>query len=164
MIRAAAGNKVVNPKRVVSGSECWARLEDAVLMAPLTLGQFLDALREQPAGHTNTATHRDTTPSPLQPHSHRPQSAMQATTTPSVVNLYVHDWSLPVNCGTDSGGLLDRLLLPPHVADDYLRMTPPNSLYRDVWPSLFVGKLCSLTFQTDSRVSRPRWDNLGAAC
>lgn len=34
---------------------------------------------------------------------------------------------------------MQDLIIPDYVADDFLRRTPPGSLYHDSWPSLFVA-------------------------
>lgn len=34
---------------------------------------------------------------------------------------------------------MEELTIPEYVSDDLLRRTPPGSLYRDSWPSLFIA-------------------------
>uniref|UniRef100_A0A1X7VFD8 JmjC domain-containing protein n=2 Tax=Amphimedon queenslandica TaxID=400682 RepID=A0A1X7VFD8_AMPQE len=48
---------------------------------------------------------------------------------------YLFDWSIPLYCSE----LVNELLIPRYFSDDYLQRTPPGSLYRDSWPSLFIA-------------------------
>ena len=48
---------------------------------------------------------------------------------------YLFDWSLPLNCPE----LVKELQIPKYFASDFLQRTPPGSLYRDSWPSLFIA-------------------------
>jgi len=48
---------------------------------------------------------------------------------------YCHDWSIPLHCPE----LLHGLRVPKYFAGDYLQHAPEGSLYRDTWPSLFIG-------------------------
>ena len=48
---------------------------------------------------------------------------------------YLFDWSLPLHCPE----LAKQLTIPRYYAGDYLQRTPPGSLYRDSWPSLFLS-------------------------
>jgi hypothetical protein len=61
---------------------------------------------------------------------------------PSLDLEYVVDWSLPQHCPQllemEARGA-PMLRLPALCAADWLQDTPPNTLYRDTWPSLFVG-------------------------
>ncbi|KAF0686499.1 Aste57867_21686 [Aphanomyces stellatus] len=52
--------------------------------------------------------------------------------------LYVHDVSLPLHLPqlmAQDGGVH----IPAYFARDYLQHAPPGALYRETWPSLFVG-------------------------
>mmetsp|Transcript_11218 Transcript_11218/g.17627 ORF Transcript_11218/g.17627 Transcript_11218/m.17627 type:complete len:306 (+) Transcript_11218:856-1773(+) len=48
---------------------------------------------------------------------------------------YLFDWNLPDN----APDLCSELNIPVYFADDYLQHLPEGSLYRDAWPSLFIG-------------------------
>ena len=51
---------------------------------------------------------------------------------------YLYDWSLPQHCADEllhAGGFR----VPRYFANDLLQRLEPGSLYRDAWPSLFVG-------------------------
>ena len=48
---------------------------------------------------------------------------------------YLFDWSLPLHCPE----LAKQLTIPRYFARDFLQRTPPGSLYRDSWPSLFLS-------------------------
>jgi hypothetical protein len=48
---------------------------------------------------------------------------------------YLFDWSLPLHCPD----LAAELTIPHYFAGDFLQRTPPGTLYRDSWPSLFVS-------------------------
>ena len=48
---------------------------------------------------------------------------------------YVFDWSIPQHCPE----LLDELLIPKYFAKDLLQQLPQGTLYRESWPSLFIG-------------------------
>lgn len=48
---------------------------------------------------------------------------------------YLFDWSIPLNCPE----LAKQLTIPRYFAGDFLQRTPPGSLYRDSWPSLFIS-------------------------
>eukprot|EP00656_Telonema_subtile_P035014 TRINITY_DN39037_c0_g1_i2.p1 TRINITY_DN39037_c0_g1~~TRINITY_DN39037_c0_g1_i2.p1 ORF type:complete len:392 (+),score=94.92 TRINITY_DN39037_c0_g1_i2:207-1382(+) len=48
---------------------------------------------------------------------------------------YLHDWSLPQN----APDVLSELSIPKYFAADWLQRVVNDSMYRDSWPSLFVG-------------------------
>lgn len=48
---------------------------------------------------------------------------------------YLFDWSLPQHCPS----LLDELVVPRHFAGDLLQRATRGTLYREAWPSLFIG-------------------------
>ncbi|KAL3933988.1 MAG: hypothetical protein SGPRY_000031 [Prymnesium sp.] len=68
-------------------------------------------------------------------------------------NRYLFDWSLPQNApellsgsGEDSG-----FVVPRYFCNDFLQRAPVGSLYRESWPSLFVGpsgSSCSVHIDT----------------
>ena len=53
----------------------------------------------------------------------------------AVDQKYLFDWSIPLYCPE----LLDELIIPRYFTDDFLQLTPPGSLYRESWPSLFIA-------------------------
>ena len=50
---------------------------------------------------------------------------------------YLFDWSLPQHCADEL--LRGGFRVPRYFANDLLQRLEPGSLYRDAWPSLFVG-------------------------
>ena len=58
-----------------------------------------------------------------------------------VGHRYLFDWSLPLHCPE----LANEMNIPKYFAGDLLQRTPPGSLYRDTWPSLFIAPagICS---------------------
>jgi len=48
---------------------------------------------------------------------------------------YLVDWSIPQNCEE----LLQNFKLPIYFSYDILQCSPVDSIYRDTWPSLFIG-------------------------
>eukprot|EP00047_Mylnosiga_fluctuans_P006817 m.249306 g.249306 ORF g.249306 m.249306 type:complete len:494 (+) comp16067_c0_seq1:94-1575(+) len=50
---------------------------------------------------------------------------------------YLFDWSLPLFCPE----LAADLAVPKYFANDFLQRTAPGSMYRDSWPSLFIGAM-----------------------
>lgn len=87
----------------------------------------------------------------------------------SVEMRYLFDWSLPLNApsllegyvedGNDGTGQVDKcgklrrgeFVVPRYFCNDLLQRTPPGSLYRESWPSLFIGpsgSSCSLHIDT----------------
>jgi len=122
-------------KTRVEGSCSWAGLENA---GDSTIGSFVDSLhQEQGKG--------------------------------SVEMRYLFDWSLPLNApsllegyvedGNDGTGQVDKcgklrrgeFVVPRYFCNDLLQRTPPGSLYRESWPSLFIGpsgSSCSLHIDT----------------
>jgi hypothetical protein len=55
--------------------------------------------------------------------------------TSSTELRYLFDWSLPLHCPE----LAKQLTIPRYFGGDFLQRTPPGSLYRDSWPSLFLS-------------------------
>ncbi|CAK4670435.1 hypothetical protein LEN26_010978 [Aphanomyces euteiches] len=49
--------------------------------------------------------------------------------------LYVHDVSIPLHFP----GLAETMNIPAYFAGDFLQLAPQGSLYRETWPSLFLG-------------------------
>ncbi|CAM9461617.1 unnamed protein product, partial [Hapterophycus canaliculatus] len=132
-LRREAGAKVVPVRRWVPDSVSWARLEAA---GQLPLEQLLappplpDGRAPSPLGGDGgmcpDRTGGEASPSgPGQPKEADP--------------LYLHDWSLPQNLGTDSS-LLGRFQVPKFFAGDMLQRLAGRGLpYTDSWPSLFLG-------------------------
>lgn len=48
---------------------------------------------------------------------------------------YIHDWGLSSQCDE----LLSELTMPKYFIGDVLQFLPAGSMYRDSWPSLFLG-------------------------
>jgi len=49
---------------------------------------------------------------------------------------YCHDWSIEMHCPE----LLEEIIgIPKYFSGDYLQHMPAGSMYKDTWPSLFVG-------------------------
>jgi len=116
-LRAELGEKNFVPRRRVKYSGDWASLEDA---PALTIATFLDAMGT--GGHVEAASgdtdrHRD----------------RQTQTSPC--DTYLFDWNLPDNAPE----LCKEIRVPVYFADDFLQQLPVGAMYRDAWPSLFVG-------------------------
>jgi hypothetical protein len=108
------GNKTFVPRQRVQQSPDWASLEDA---PAVTVAAFIDAMRSE-GGHQMTA---DATAHNIAHPAHR--------------STYLFDWNLPDN----APHLCSELNIPIYFADDLLQRLPEGTMYRDAWPSLFVG-------------------------
>ena len=113
---------------------------------------------------------------------------LRAVATPAAAGAeleYLFDWPLPVHCPE----MLSDLKILSYFSQDLFQRTPEGSLYRDSWPSLFVGppgSACSLHIDANSThfwmalfgegtkewvlfpadqtpLLHPRWPPLGAA-
>ena len=111
-IKEDIGKIPVEMKQEVSQSTHWARLEDVLLLKPQTLDEFIDLMQT----HSKSKRHlKDWKP----------------------MNRYIHDWSIPLFC--PHSNLLANYRIPKYFSGDYLQKCNPGSLYRETWPSLFVG-------------------------
>ena len=116
-------------KRLVPQSVEWARLEPA---GESTVSDFIDSLV-----CTQTQTKHGVCianiPCCIYAHYISKQCWMYCT---SIIELrYLFDWSLPLHCPELAG----QLTIPGYFANDFLQRTPPGTLYKDSWPSLFVS-------------------------
>lgn len=118
-IKERLGSKVVTPKRFVAESTSWARLESA---DETTLATFVDRMMER---------------SELME-----QRFGSCTASDRSAVTYVHDWQLPAH-GCDE--LLEEIVVPKYFCQDFLQRLPSGSLYRESWPSLFIGPKGSCT-------------------
>ena len=109
---------------MVPSSVEWAKLEPA---GASTVREFIDSLDTVQEGKYVWGSQHS------QPHT--PISGVAADMK------YLFDWSLPLHCPD----LMKELTLPVYFAGDLLQQTPPGTLYRDSWPSLFIAPkgLCS---------------------
>ncbi|ETV89657.1 hypothetical protein, variant, partial [Aphanomyces astaci] len=61
--------------------------------------------------------------------------AMQRDDWSAEPPLYIHDVSIPLHFPE----LTPQVTIPAYFARDYLQQTPEGTMYRETWPSLFVG-------------------------
>lgn len=121
---SSLGRCAVTPKTRVAESCEWAQHEDR---PTCSLADFIIKMKAQaqaPARHTS-----DSGGGLAQMQGQEP--AQQPLLE------YLVDWSLAQHCPELLQG--EAIRLPSLCAADWLQDTPPGSLYRDSWPSLFVG-------------------------
>ena len=142
MLREKAGDILVEPKRRVADSTNWARLEPTSHSAQ-TLAAFIDALPDNDSCCVgNTAEDIDAT---CTESVRLEQQHFQAEIAghKSDQHEYLFDFPLPVH----KPELLHGLKIPRYFCQDFFQRAPEGSLYRDSWPSLFIGppgSACSL--------------------
>jgi hypothetical protein len=110
------GEYVVIPKHYVEESDQWAKQED---VASCKLSIILAASFPETFGDSSTPTRSKN---------------------------YLVDWSLPHHCPhlfESTGSTVFNL--PKYFAMDLLQLCPDGSLYKDSWPSLFIGPKNSLS-------------------
>ncbi|ETW08393.1 hypothetical protein H310_00983 [Aphanomyces invadans] len=59
--------------------------------------------------------------------------------SPGADSLYVHDVSIPLHLPGKLLVLTRHLRIPAYFAGDWLQHTPEGTMYRETWPSLFLG-------------------------
>ena len=120
-LRAELGSKTVVPRHRVPQSPDWASLEDAPAS---TVSSFLDAMGKERGADLGQSCSGES-------HSQDPRTRKAS----SAVQSYLFDWNLPDNAPE----LCSELSIPAYFADDLLQQLPEGAMYRDAWPSLFVG-------------------------
>ena len=113
-IRTELGEKTVVPRKRVARSPDWAALEDA---PAVSIAAFLD-LMQPPPDDAGVGAEKAVA-----------GNALEAPST------YLFDWNLPGNAAS----MCAELRIPDYFADDFLQHLPDGSMYKDAWPSLFVG-------------------------
>ncbi|CAN0330004.1 unnamed protein product [Pylaiella littoralis] len=137
-----AGDKVVPVRRWVPDSVSWARLDDA---GRVPLERILG-----PPPPPSPTTASASAPASATPQSHggvsdkgiEHQAAQSGDHGDGQERepLYLHDWSVPQNLGSDCSLLAGRFQVPKFFAGDMLQRLAGQGLpYTDSWPSLFVG-------------------------
>jgi hypothetical protein len=117
-LRTELGAKTFVPRLRVPQSPDWASLEDA---PALTVSAFLDTMSSE----GRSEDHRS---------AQGPNEIL--TQTPGCAPKgYLFDWNLPDN----APNLCSEISIPAYFADDLLQQLPEGAMYRDAWPSLFVG-------------------------
>jgi hypothetical protein len=140
VLRQRLGSCRAELKRMVPGSVAWASLEAAApsssSSSPLsqTLGDFIDDVRRREAAAAPNVASTDAAPTGAVA-----AGAVAAGAVAAGASLpdeqYLFDWSIPQHCPS----LLDEFVVPSPFSGDLLQHTPPGSLLREAWPSLFIG-------------------------
>ena len=140
VLRQRLGSCRAELKRMVPGSVAWASLEAAApsssSSSPLsqTLGDFIDDARRREAAAAPNVASTDAAPTGAVA-----AGAVAAGAVAAGASLpdeqYLFDWSIPQHCPS----LLDEFVVPSPFSGDLLQHTPPGSLLREAWPSLFIG-------------------------
>jgi hypothetical protein len=116
-IMSVLGDHVVTPRLYVEESHRWAKQEDG---PPCKLSKIL------------AASFPDTFP-----------ETENSSSSGSSCLPYLVDWSLPQHCpqifDDDDEETPPAFVLPQYFAMDLLQLCPEGSLYKDTWPSLFIG-------------------------
>jgi len=111
-LRARIGHRYVKLKRYTKNSPNWARLDEEPFTT--TIATFIESIQNRK-------------------NCNSPISEVERT---GFQSKYCHDWSIPLHCPEL---LQPGFRIPKYFAADYLQQTPQGTLYKDTWPSLFIG-------------------------